>query len=167
VPSTILSYSIVADSAEATGLKWATPASGSTYAGVDVTSSAAQSLANNTEVTINFDTETFDVGGYHSNVTNNSRLTVPAGKAGYYQINASINFAEDGAGRRYVALYKNGVSIAYATRTNAISSAQMWTSVSGTAYGAEGDYFTVAAFQNSGIALSSGGSAFSASFLGA
>jgi hypothetical protein len=28
VPSTILSYSIVADSAEATGLKWATPASG-------------------------------------------------------------------------------------------------------------------------------------------
>jgi hypothetical protein len=29
VPSTILSYSIVADSAEATGLKWATPAGGS------------------------------------------------------------------------------------------------------------------------------------------
>jgi len=28
VPSTILSYSIVADSAEATGLKWATPAGG-------------------------------------------------------------------------------------------------------------------------------------------
>ena len=146
---------------------WATPAGGSTYAGADVSSTATQSLANNTAVAINFDTEQFDVGGYHDNVTNNSRLTVPSGKAGYYQINASINFASNSTGLRYAILNKNGTGIGYVTRTSAISGSQMWTSVSGTAYGAVGDYFTVDGFQSSGGSLNSGGSYFSASFLGA
>ena len=92
---------------------------------------------------------------------------MPSGKAGYYQINASINFASNSTGLRYVALYKNGVSIGYVTRTTAINGAQMWVSVSGVAYGAVSDYFTVTGFQTSGGPLNSGGSFFSASYLGA
>jgi hypothetical protein len=103
---------LTADSAEATGLKWATPASGVTFAGCRLSKSAAQSIPNNTETALTFDTETFDTDGYHSTVTNTSRITIPAGKGGYYQLSAACAF--DGSsttGARYAHLFKNGSKI--------------------------------------------------------
>ena len=158
---------LVADSAEATGLKWATPSSGTTFAGADVGTTGSQNLTTSTATFINFDSEVFDVGGYHDNVTNNSRFTVPAGKAGYYLLVASINFQSNATGLRYAVLYKNGTSINYVTRTSAINGAQMWVSVSGIAYGAVNDYFQVEGFQSSGSTLTSGGSEFGITYLGA
>jgi hypothetical protein len=42
-----------------------------------------------TPVAIPFDAEDDDTDGFHDNVTNNTRLTVPSGKAGVYEIVAS------------------------------------------------------------------------------
>jgi hypothetical protein len=151
----------------ATAPEWATPAGGATFAGADVGTTGAQTLTTSTGTFINFDAEVFDIGGYHDNVTNNSRFTVPAGKAGYYLLVASINFASSAAGLRYVTLYKNGSSINYSVRTSGISGAQMWVPVSGIAYGAVGDYFQVEGFQSSGGNLTSGGSEFGITYLGA
>jgi hypothetical protein len=159
--------SIVADSAEATGLKWQTPSTTPTFAGADVGTTGAQTLTTATATFINFDAEVFDIGGYHDNVTNNSRFTVPADKAGYYLLVASINYASNASGARYVVFYKNGNSINYNVRTSGLSGAQMWVTNSGIAYGAVGDYFQVEGFQSSGGNLTSGGSEFGITYLGA
>ena len=39
-----------------------------------------------------FPTETIDTNSYHDNSTNNSRLTIPSGKAGYYEVSYNIMY---------------------------------------------------------------------------
>ena len=52
-----------------------------------VTKSAPQVVGGGAAV-LTFDGESFDTDGFHDNVTNSSRLTVPAGLGGKYQIGA-------------------------------------------------------------------------------
>lgn len=52
---------------------------GGTYRGAVVQKTANQTLNNGATVTVSFDKETIDTDGIHSNITNNSRLTVPSG----------------------------------------------------------------------------------------
>lgn len=49
------------------------------FAGALVDKSAGQALAASTVTTLTFDQEVYDIGGWHDNVTNNSRLTIPSG----------------------------------------------------------------------------------------
>jgi hypothetical protein len=72
---------LVADSSTATGLKWAAPAGGG-FVGCSLYKTAVQSISNDTNTIINWDAEYFDTDGFHSNVTNNSRITIPSGKGG-------------------------------------------------------------------------------------
>lgn len=75
---------LTADSTTATGLKWATPASGSTFKGCFLTKSASQSVTtHNVYVALTFDLETYDTNSFHSTSTNTSRITVS--EAGYYR----------------------------------------------------------------------------------
>ena len=97
---------LTADSAQATGLKWATPSS--TFAGCLLTNAASQSIAYNTATALTFDTERIDTDAYHSNVTNTSRITIPAGKAGKYLITWRVTWAYNTSGDRGYYLYKNG-----------------------------------------------------------
>jgi len=85
---------LTADAAEATGLKWAAGGGGgsSTFAGVRVRHSTTQSHSNNAVLTPAFDTEDFDTNGFHDTVTNNERLTVPVGQAGFYHIGLTIEY---------------------------------------------------------------------------
>jgi hypothetical protein len=53
-----------------------------------------QSLANATPTVINFDNENTDPQGWHSNVTNNSRITV--GVTGHYQLSFSGRYSAVG-----------------------------------------------------------------------
>jgi hypothetical protein len=101
---------LTADSTTATGLKWATPASGSTFSGSRVYSSSATSIPNGTITIVNFNTEVFDVGGYHDNSTNNSRFTIPAGKGGYVLIYGILKFAVNGGNNRQIYIRKNGTT---------------------------------------------------------
>jgi hypothetical protein len=101
-------HTIVADSAEATGLKWAAPASGLTFVGASVYNVAVQSIANGTFTALNFDSENYDTDGFHSTSSNTSRFTIPTGKGGKYLINATFEVDDNATGQRTLAFYKNG-----------------------------------------------------------
>jgi hypothetical protein len=134
-------------------VKWATAAGGS-YAGVRVKKTANQSIANATETVLTFDDETFDTDGYHSNVTNSGRLTVPAGKAGYYNIYFCIQWDVNATGDREVSLYINGTSTGLCG-SNQAGDATIYTFLTGstTYYLAEGDYVQLTGYQDRGGAL--------------
>jgi hypothetical protein len=92
---------LTADSSTATGLKWVGFRGCSLYQNL-----ASTSIANNTATAMAYDTEAFDTDGFHDNVTNNSRITIPAGLGGYYLIRLNTRFEPNGTGSRrgYVAV---------------------------------------------------------------
>jgi hypothetical protein len=99
---------LTADSAEATGLKWATPsASTPPFVGVKVFQTADQSMSNATFTAITFNSETFDTDGFHSTSVNTSRLTVPSGKAGYYLVSAQLAYNGNPTGQRQAEVTVN------------------------------------------------------------
>ena len=135
-----------------TGLKWATPASGSTFVGCSVYKvTTDQTLSNDTDTVITFNAEEFDTNAFHDNSTNNSRITIPAGKGGKYLIISTISFAANSTGIRSIYFKLNNT-------TNIILSTQYATTSSstyrGTASGiydlTAGDYIECIAAQNSG-----------------
>ena len=82
-------------------VKWATPASTTpSFVGVRCTVSGSQTIANATSAYIAWTTEVIDTNGFHDNATNNTRLTVPSGKTGYYQVYSTICFVDSSAGRQ-------------------------------------------------------------------
>jgi hypothetical protein len=70
---------------------WATPAGGS-FSGVSLKNSASQTISTATNTFITYDTEDYDTNGFHDNVTNNDRITIPVGKAGKYLVTFTMNF---------------------------------------------------------------------------
>ena len=88
---------------------WATPSSGASFTGVLVTKTATQNITTSTYTVVSYNSETYDVGGYHDNATNNSRLTVPAGKAGYYYVFYTACYAAGATNTRRAFVTLNGV----------------------------------------------------------
>lgn len=142
-------HTLVADSAQSTGLKWAAP-SAATFVGVSVDSTIGLTIANATSTAVAFDNEIFDTDGFHSTSTNNSRLTVPSGKAGYYHISAYGYFSRNATGMRSLAIYKNGSLERYFYEVAGSSSYYFAVSASATLYLAVGDYIQFYVYQNSG-----------------
>lgn len=95
---------LTADSAEATGLKWATP--GVAFVGCSLTA-GSQTISNDVRTAIAFTSEAYDTDGFHDNVTNNSRITIPTGQGGKYLFTFSMHWTT-GSGIRDLQLYKNG-----------------------------------------------------------
>lgn len=125
---------------------------GSKFAGCRAYRSAALSIANSTVVSIGLDAETFDPIGMHSNVTNNSRLTIPTGYAGYWRFNGLIRWADNGTAPRTSALAKNGTIV---TNQNSatISGGDVSSAVEDVLLLAVGDYIELQGFQASGGSL--------------
>lgn len=91
---------LTADSAQATGLKWATPAS-TTLPAFAAFAASNQSISSGTFTKVTLGTEEFDT---NSNFAS-SRFTPTV--AGYYQISAGM-VAVQGSGLGIIYLYKNG-----------------------------------------------------------
>lgn len=89
---------------------WAAPATPA-FVGVDCYAQAvsfAYTAGVNKQIT--FTTENFDTNGFHDNSSNTSRITIPTGYAGKYNIQAT--WASDSAGSYgNIYLYKNGSAI--------------------------------------------------------
>jgi hypothetical protein len=108
---------LTADSTAATGLAWTTVAAGATLVGCSLTKSATQSIANDTETAVTFDTEAWDTDAFHSTATNTSRITIPTGKGGKYQVSGNVGITS-GSGGTYLLLKKNGSVLSYPVVVN-------------------------------------------------
>lgn len=110
-------YTLTADSAQSTGLKWALP--GGTAVSVSVTKSGTQSMTG-ADSEITFDGEDHDPFGFHDNVTNNARLTVPSGLDGVYLPIAYSYYTAIAGNTNYIhtRIKKNGSTVLGGIRTS-------------------------------------------------
>lgn len=98
-----------------------------------------------------FNSELYDTDGFHSTVSNTSRLTVPAGVT-RIRLTGGIRFAPDATGVRFGVFWKNGAFLTQSARVgvdvdSAISHTLNLTSPVLTCV--PGDYFELVAFHTS------------------
>jgi hypothetical protein len=144
---------LTADSTQALGLKWASPTT--TLSGVWAYASAGTTVTSATNTVIAFAAEVYDTDGYHDNVTNNSRITIPAGLGGKFLVSALISFPGNVSGSRLLAINKNGSTgndfcIQLPTSSVNENFTITYTNVISLA---AADYITLTAYQTSGSTL--------------
>lgn len=76
---------------------------------------ANTTLTNNVISYLAFNSERYDVGGFHDNAVNNSRLTIPV--AGLYLVGLHIELPQNATGNRTLAIRLNGGSVIATTIT--------------------------------------------------
>jgi hypothetical protein len=101
---------------------------------------------------LTLNSESIDTDGFHSTSANTSRLTIPAGLAGKYRVNALVEFLGSASGVRYAALYVNGVAAAYGNSLPGVATNTACT-VEAILNLAVNDYVELFASQNTGAAL--------------
>jgi hypothetical protein len=155
----------------ATAPEWGAAASTPTFSGVSVYKTANQSIANTTATIVTWDAEDFDTDTYHSNVTNNSRITIPTGKTGYYQINLIIVHEALTASRYIATVRKNGTTSLLQTEAASVSSGFSGPTVAGIVNLTAADYIEIEVYHNGGAANNLNGataySKLSMNYLGA
>ena len=161
---------LVADSTSSTGLKWGQPKG---YGASIYKSGSAQTIATNALTALTWESENWDTSSFHSTSTNTSRMTIPAGLGGLYQVNVFVSFAAGSAtGTRDVYLGTNGAYYG-AGRIAGNASHELIVSFSTVMQLNAGDYMEVFVYQNSGanttIPVTGGGysNGFSIAYIGA
>jgi hypothetical protein len=133
-------------------VKWAAVAAATpTFRGVRLVNSGSQLIANSTTTAVTWDTERIDTDAFHSTSSNTSRITIPAGLGGYYNVFGSFIIKKGGATSVEIFLYKNGSSIGNAI-VSVPSTTANFTQLYYTAYLslAATDYIELYARQNAG-----------------
>ena len=112
--------------------------------------SSLQSISNATETNIALGgTDVFDTDSIHNPASNNTRLTIPSGKGGYYLVNAACpmeNLGVSGNSRLSIKRSGNVVFSGFMGDTNAVTG----NTVSGIVEVIAGDYIEMAIYQNGG-----------------
>lgn len=117
--------------------------------------SAAQSINTATATALAFDSEDFDSDAMHSTVTNNTRITIPTGKGGKYNVWGFNQWQANATGNRQLSVRKNGVAtdLLLMFQVSLGGGASMMQSLAGELSLAAGDYVEMFVTQNSGGAL--------------
>lgn len=139
--------------------------SAGTFRGVRATRSTNQSTNNNTDTAISFTGVTFDTASYWS-AGSPTRLTVPSGGAGYYQITGACNWAYNSTGDRWLHIRYNGttdIAAMVVGHSNGFNSDMQATTVY---HLAVGDYVEALGLQNSGVSLNLAAGGLLLAFLG-
>jgi hypothetical protein len=89
---------------------WATPAT-TGFVGCGLYKSTTDTIPNATATIIGWNSERFDTDAFHDTVTNNSRITIPSGKAGKYLISWQWGFNLNTNGYRQVQILLNGTQL--------------------------------------------------------
>ncbi len=116
--------------------------------GVKVQHSADQTITNTTNTILNWDTEAYDTSTFHDNVTNNTRLTVPAD--GKYLIGCTLAWVADSTGDRVLSLRKNGTDLLVGDALPASNTNITTNSVTIIEDLSSSDYIEVRVYQSSG-----------------
>jgi len=134
---------------------WTTPSSGSTFVGCSL-ENAAISISNNTDTIATFSGELYDTDSMHSTSSNTSRITIPTGKGGYYEIRWSAIWASSTSGNRRIRLLKNGSSFEFGPIQTVAGVGLTMIANSSVVSTVAGDYWELQVFQDSGGALNIG-----------
>jgi hypothetical protein len=132
------------------------PSNFATIPSVRVRRTIDQSIADNTNTTIQFNSEAFDTAAMHDNTTNNTRLTAPI--AGKYLVTGNVTWAASVADRRLIEFSKTSGITTTVVAQNAVHPVQIASipTVQGLTTVidmAAGDYVELAVFQKTGGAL--------------
>jgi hypothetical protein len=92
--------------------------------------------------------EALDTDGFHSTVTNTSRVTIPAGLAGVYCCVGYLRWEGTTVAQPLGLILKNGFAV---VRTTGPTAAYVSNNPSWVGYLAVGDYVEFAAYQESGV----------------
>lgn len=137
-----------------------------------VTSNVAVSIPNTTTTSVAFNIESYDTDVIHDNVTNNSRLTIPAGLGGLWYFDYFVDWQANATGFRYSWISFDGVTASrYAPQGGAGASGTNGVYQSGalTIALSAGQYAQLICLQDSGVALNTiqvSGARFTARYLG-
>lgn len=140
--------------------------------GCQITTAADLSVPTSTDTFIPGATEVYDTAGYHDTVTNNSRITIPSGKAGKYLLTGFLRYSANATGARDLAFYKNGMALnsagGYITLPAVAGGGITMLGHACVAQLAVGDYLQLLAYQNSGATLTipATWAVFTATYLG-
>lgn len=136
------------------GSAWVAISGGSSGAsGCSLSMSTTVIISGSTYTAITFNTEEFDTDAYHSTSTNTSRITIPAGKAGKYQVNAALMWSNVTGDLRNILIYKNGSSYQECAYIAAAADGRTHSQTSLVMDLAVGDYIEVYAYQNKGTTV--------------
>jgi hypothetical protein len=100
-----------------------------------------------------FDTEDFDTDGYHNNLANKDRLTVPSVQAGIYSVTAYFSWGEVDPGPTCLLLILKNDSLAL-VRHDGKDNSFTGNTLCWTGYLAEGDYVQMAVYHTNGSPVS-------------
>jgi hypothetical protein len=132
------------------------------FRGVLVSRYSSSSINNSTETAIDFATanssESYDTDSFHDLNTNSTRLTIPGGSGiTKIRLSASVSFGVNATGQRKLFLRKNtsfaGPGLSSDSRNACAATNTVVHLVTSPVAVAEGDYFELFAWQNSGAAL--------------
>lgn len=143
------------------------------FVGAAVYRTIDQSINTSTHTAVQFDAENEDSTAFHDTATNNSRITIPAGKAGRYLFIGHGVFAANATGRRITKLQLNGTTtISEAQEGGLAADTSATLVVSKIRNMTAGDYVELLMWQDSGAALNvlggnASGTYLSAIYLGA
>jgi hypothetical protein len=119
-----------------------------------VFNSGTQTFTSGVNAAVTFNSERWDVGGFHSTSANTSRLTAPI--TGVYQITGYFGFAANATGYRRVFIKLNGGTLIAVQDVNATGAgSEAYLTINAFYRLVRGDYVELFAEQNSGGNLNS------------